>query len=58
MTEEVSWHENQSTWLGIALRLYRNAIGWEDAEWDTDDASSGDGFHSGSDDEMGFADGW
>ena len=40
MTEEVSWHENQSTWLGIALRLYRHAIGWEDAEWDFDDASS------------------
>jgi hypothetical protein len=40
VTQRVSWHENQSTWLGIALRLYRDAIGWEDAEWDTDDASS------------------
>jgi hypothetical protein len=36
---QVSWHENQSTWLGIALRLYRHAIGWEDAECDTDDTS-------------------
>jgi hypothetical protein len=58
MTGQISWHENQSTWLGIALRLNRHAICWEHAEWDTDDASSGDGFHSGSDDEMGFADGW
>ena len=57
MTPRVSWHENQSTWLGIALRLYRESSDWEDAEWDTDDASSGDGFHSGSDDdsEMGYA---
>lgn len=41
----------------IALRLSSEAIDWEDAEWDTDDASSGDGFHSGSDDdsEMGYA---
>jgi hypothetical protein len=40
MTRDVSWDENQSTWLGIALRLYCNATGWEDAEWDFDDASS------------------
>ena len=39
MTRRVSWHENQSTWLGIALRLNRSAICWKDAEWDTDDAS-------------------
>ena len=42
LTREESWHENQSTWLGIALRLYRDAVGWEDAEWDTEDDASDD----------------
>jgi hypothetical protein len=42
LTREERWHENQSTWLGIALRLYRDAIGWEDAEWDTEDDASDD----------------
>jgi len=26
-TQQVSWYENQSTWLGIALRLYQDTIG-------------------------------
>jgi len=29
VTPRVSWHENQSTWLGIALRLYRESSDWE-----------------------------
>jgi hypothetical protein len=50
LTREERWHENQSTWLGIALRLYRDAIGWEDAEWDTEDDASDDDLS-----EMGYA---
>ena len=56
MTRDISWDENQSTWLGIAVRLFESAISWEDAEWDTDDASSvGDYYGSDDDSEMGFA---
>jgi hypothetical protein len=56
--DDISWDENQSTWLGIAVRLFECAtnFGWEDAEWDTDDASSvGDYYGSDDDSEMGFA---
>jgi hypothetical protein len=42
VTNQVRWYENLSTWLGIALRLYHDAIGWEDAKWEFEDGSTGD----------------